>query len=268
MAKKDSQKKRILLIEDDEMLANLISYKLEKSGYEVLRAETGQEGLDLIFKEKPDVVLLDLVLPVLNGFKVLEELEAKKLIPRLPVIVLSNSGQPVELKRMFEYKVRDYLIKVDLDPDEVVAKVDRVFHPDTEVHLSKKKGKDLSQVEASILIIEDEVVLGDMLEREFHAHNLHVFRAANAAEAKRVLKDTEIDLILLDIVLPDVDGFTFLKDLKETKKTRNIPVFIISNLGQKEEKEKGMQAGAADYIVKAEVLPMEIYKKVVEYINK
>ena len=157
---------------------------------------------------------------------------------------------------------------MNLNHDEVGAKIDQVFKPITETHVPKKKSATPSLVEASILIIEDEKALGDMLEREFQLHELQAFRAASAAEARRMLKDNSIDLILLDIVLPDVDGITFLKELKQEDDTKDIPVFIISNLGQKEEQEKGMQAGAAAYIVKAEVLPREIYEKVVAHISK
>ena len=84
----------------------------------------------------------------------------------------------------------------------------------------------------------------------------------NAREARKILKDEKIDLILLDIILPDVDGFQLLDEFKKDDATKDIPVIIVSNLGQKEEIEKGKERGAVDYIIKSNTIPGEILKKV------
>lgn len=122
-----SNKKLIVLVEDEKIMASLLTKKLEGSGYEVKVAEDGLIGLALIRKTKPDLVLLDMLLPALNGFSILEKLAEEKFLPELPVIIISNSGQPVEIERARELGVRDYLIKVNFDPKELLAKVNSIL---------------------------------------------------------------------------------------------------------------------------------------------
>ena len=113
-----------------------------------------------------------------------------------------------------------------------------------------------------ILLVEDEKLLADSIERKFVQNHHRIFKAVNAKEARETLRKERIDLILLDIILPDIDGFQFLEELKKDSKTKDIPVIIISNLGQKEEIKKGKKMGAADYIVKSDTVPGQIVKKV------
>jgi len=114
---------KILIMEDEEIMINLLQKKLLKEGMEVLLARDGQEGLMMMEKEKPDLVLLDIVMPKKGGFEVLEEISTREDLKKIPVIIISNSGQPVELERAKKLGVRDWLIKIDFDPQEVIEKV-------------------------------------------------------------------------------------------------------------------------------------------------
>ena len=114
----------------------------------------------------------------------------------------------------------------------------------------------------TILIVEDDTFMGSLLERKFQQKNYQIFRAGSVNEAREVLKSNAINLILLDIILPGTDGITFLKEIKADPNFQSIPVIITSNLGQKDEIERGLQAGAKDYVVKAHATPGEIVEKV------
>ncbi len=252
------KKKYIILLEDEPTMANLIDLELKKFGYRVKAISNGKEGLAAIQKSKPDLVLLDMVLPGLRGFAILDALHKGGALPGLPVIIISNSGQPVEIERALKLGVRDYLIKVNFTPQEVVEKVDRLFRSEAVKRTGNKGKRDGKQV----LIVEDDIILAESLERKFLQRGHEVFKAFNASEARRILRDNTIDAVLLDIILPDVDGFSFLHELKLNKQFKNIPIVIISNLGQQEEIEKGLKAGAVDYIVKANTVPGEIVEKV------
>jgi len=115
--------KKILLIEDEEIIINLLQRKLEKEGYEMRVARDGQEGLEKMKEAKPDLVLLDIIMPKMGGFEVMEEMQKEAELKKIPVIIISNSGQPVELDRAKELGVRDWLIKTEFDPQEVLEKV-------------------------------------------------------------------------------------------------------------------------------------------------
>jgi DNA-binding response OmpR family regulator len=272
MENSENNKRLIVLIEDEEILSKLLVQKLEKSGYEVKSSLDGESGLALILENKPDLVLLDMMLPKLNGFGILEKLVEQKILPQLSVIIISNSGQPIEIERAQKMGVKDYLIKVNFNPEEVLAKVNAVLsskdqQPPSPFIESNEKNADVSG-EKKILIIEDDVFMAGLLERKFKQGNFKILKASNANQARETLTSTPVDLILLDVVLPGTDGFTFLRELKKNENVSSIPVIITSNLGQQEEIERGLTEGASDYIVKAHSTPGEIVSKVEDILNK
>lgn len=120
----------------------------------------------------------------------------------------------------------------------------------------------------NILIVEDDSFISGLLQRKFAQENYGIFNAANAEAALETLAKNKIDLILLDIILPGTDGIAFLDSIKKDPARKDIPVIITSNLGQPEEIEKGLQAGAIDYIVKANTAPAEIVEKVKSVLKK
>ena len=115
--------KKILLIEDEELIISLLQRKLEKEGYQVSVARNGVEGMEKMREDKPDLILLDIVMPRMGGFEVMGEMRKEKELRVIPIIIISNSGQPVELDRAKKMGVRDWLIKTEFDPKEVLSKV-------------------------------------------------------------------------------------------------------------------------------------------------
>lgn len=269
MPKQDVEHKQlIILIEDEQILSELLKRKLEKAGYHVEAAGDGDAGLQLVDDLKPDLVLLDMMLPKMNGFSVLEQMTERKLLPGLPVIIISNSGQDIELERALKMGVRDYLVKVNFDPDEVLERVRRILRPAKESAVVPEPVAPPPAPRATVLIIEDDMFLLELLEKKFVQEGYRVMRAMDAEQARRVLAGEKVAVILLDIVLPGIDGFTFLAELKSDEAHKAIPVIIISNLGQKEEVERGLGAGAADYTIKAHTTPKEIVEKVERVLHK
>ncbi len=115
--------KKILLIEDEEILLNLLDKKLQEAGYDVTVARDGQEGLETMKSSRPDLILLDIVMPKMGGFEVMEEMNKDEQLKKIPVVIVSNSGQPVEIDRAKALGAKDWLIKTEFDPQEVIEKV-------------------------------------------------------------------------------------------------------------------------------------------------
>ena len=115
---------KILIIEDDKLLKKVISKKLEKEKYEVIGAMDGEEGLKLSNSEQPDLILLDLVLPEIDGFDVLARLKKNPNTFKIPVIILSNLGDEEKVEKGLKLGAADYLIKADLDPGEIVNRIE------------------------------------------------------------------------------------------------------------------------------------------------
>ena len=125
--KKASGKKTILVVEDDQFLRELIVQKLESEGYEIVHATDGEKGVAQLKKEKPDIVLLDLILPGIDGFEVLKQAKEDKETASIPIIILSNLGQQDDVERGLKLGASDYLIKAHFTPKEIAAKVQAVL---------------------------------------------------------------------------------------------------------------------------------------------
>ena len=115
--------KKILLVEDEKIMINLLQKKLTQEGYNVRVAVNGEEGLKAMREEKTDIVLLDIIMPKMGGFEVMEEMGNDPELKEIPVVIISNSGQPVELDKAKELGAKDWLIKTEFDPKEVIEKV-------------------------------------------------------------------------------------------------------------------------------------------------
>ncbi len=113
-----------------------------------------------------------------------------------------------------------------------------------------------------ILIVEDDKFLRELIKKKLAMEGFEVLEAVDGEEGVKKAKEEMPDLILLDLILPGIDGFEVLKRVKEDEKTQPIPVIILSNLGQREEIERGLKLGATDYLVKAHFTPAEIIEKI------
>ena len=121
---KDSKfNSKILLVEDDKMLADMYITKFTKEGLEVMRAEDGAEGLEMAQKHKPDLILLDIIMPKLDGFAVLRELKRPMRIINMHILLLTNLGQSEDVEKGKELGADDYFIKANHTPAEIVEKV-------------------------------------------------------------------------------------------------------------------------------------------------
>jgi CheY-like chemotaxis protein len=120
-----NNKPTILLIEDDPFLSSVLRLKLEKESFKVVRAADGDEALDFLTEQgvKPDLILLDLILPKKNGFEVLETIRQDPLLEKLPVIIISNLGQPSDIERGKALGIIDYFVKARLSVEELVTKI-------------------------------------------------------------------------------------------------------------------------------------------------
>ncbi|PIX90984.1 MAG: response regulator [Candidatus Moranbacteria bacterium CG_4_10_14_3_um_filter_44_15] len=120
-------KKKVLIVEDDNFVAEVYSTKLLEMGHEVQIAQNGEEGLVLIEKSKPDLVLLDILMPVMGGIELLEELKKKVEWKNIPIILLTNVGEKESIQKARNLGVQDYLIKSHFTPAEVIEKIESIL---------------------------------------------------------------------------------------------------------------------------------------------
>lgn len=115
---------------------------------------------------------------------------------------------------------------------------------------------------AKILLVEDDSFLAGMYQAKLSLEGFVVEMAADGEQGLKIAKEENPDLILLDIILPKLSGFEVLKKIKKDEKTRNIPVILLTNLGQRDDVLKGLALGAKDYLIKAHFMPSEVVEKI------
>ncbi|MDP3974784.1 MAG: response regulator [Candidatus Jorgensenbacteria bacterium] len=115
--------KRILLVEDEPLLGNLLKQRLEKEGFEIVLARDGEEALARLRETKPDLILLDIILPKISGFELLETLQADPQFERAPVIIISNLGQESDVARGTSLGAIQYFVKAKVSIEELVEHV-------------------------------------------------------------------------------------------------------------------------------------------------
>ncbi len=253
-----TNKKKILIIEDEEILLNILSKRIKDENFTVFTAKDGEKGLDRIKKDKPDLILLDMLLPKVDGFGVLEKMKKDNI--NIPVIIISNSGQPIDIDRAIELGACDYLIKAKFEIDEIIEKIHRCLM----IGQSSKSGAK------KILIVEDDQFLLDLCVKRFNQSGYNVDFAVNGEEGLEKIIKNKPDLILLDLIIPGIDGFDVLEKVRvnKNKSIAKIPIIVLSNLGQTSDVQKALNLGASDYLIKAHFTTDDIISKVKKYLKE
>jgi len=265
-------KKKILIVEDEQQLVELLSAKLSKEGYEVASEYDGEDGLKKIRLWQPDLILLDIMMPKIDGYGVLMAMNEENI--KIPVIIISNSGQLVEIEKTKKLGAVDHLIKTDFSPTDVLKKVNNFLNGEAvsnfdESVLHPVDGKEGAKG-LKILLVEDDSFLGDICSKKLVKEDYTVYRAIDGIQALEGAKIIKPDIILLDIILPAIDGFQILGEIRrsEDPKLAKVPIIMLSNLGQDDDVKKATEMGATGYMVKAHFTTEEIAAKVKEILGK
>jgi len=115
--------KKVLIVEDDQLIFSILSRELLDAGFEVANAFDGEQAVNVTKEVHPDLVLLDILLPRKNGFEVLAILKADETLAKIPVVILSNLGQPEDIQKGRDLGAVDYMVKVEFEPKQIVSKV-------------------------------------------------------------------------------------------------------------------------------------------------
>ena len=119
-----------------------------------------------------------------------------------------------------------------------------------------------------VMLVEDDQFLSDIYQKKFTMEGFKISYADNGEKGLEEIKKKKPDIILLDVLMPKMDGFTVLEKLKEDEKVKDIPVILLTNLGQKDDVQKGLDSGAVDYLIKAHFKPSEVVDKIKKVLNK
>jgi CheY-like chemotaxis protein len=199
-----------LIIDDDESLHTLLGYHLADQGFAVHHAHGATEGLRLVREIVPDLVLLDIIMPQVDGWTVLRKLKQDPALRAIPVIVLSVSDQR---DLGFMLGAADVLAK-PLEPAEIKRVIDR--------HCGS------GGTSGTVMIVDDDALDRDLFARILRRHGVKTDEQPNGREALAALDSVRPSLILLDLTMPEMDGFELLAELAKRPVWASIPVVVIT----------------------------------------
>jgi CheY-like chemotaxis protein/anti-sigma regulatory factor (Ser/Thr protein kinase) len=201
----------ILVIDDDLIIRELLKNYLSRLGYSVAAAATGEEGLKLANKLRPDAILLDVKMPGLDGWRVLSTLKSDPLLSDIPIIMTSVAE---ERHKGYALGATDYLVK-PVGRDQL-ATILKKYHI----------GDDSQRL---IMLVDDDRMTREVMASRLKDQGWRVFKAENGKVALEHLEDKKPALILLDLLMPEMDGFEFVARLRQNDKWRSIPVVVLTS---------------------------------------
>lgn len=247
--------KKILVIDDEFAIAQLIKLYLEDKGYEVEMALSGTEGVKKAKEIKPDIITLDIMMPEMNGFQVMEILKDDPATSEIPVVLISVVGGP-QKERGFHLGAVDFISK-PIEEDVLFDSIQRI-----EENLSK-----INETKREILIIDDEKDTANLIKVYLEDKGFKTYVALSGPDGIKLAKEKRPDLIVLDLRMPEMDGFAVMKVLKMDKETERIPVIILTGHDTKGYREKCLMLGASEYFTKP-FSENDLTKEIEEQIKK
>lgn len=246
-----AKNERVLIIESDQIFGEKIRDALLKEGYDATLVKDGQEGLKKIYDTLPHLIMLDAALTGADGYEILEKKQAEPMLAKIPVFLLSTETVPINMNRIPEGSVAEIFMSLHAKPDEIVEKVNRQFG-NTAPEGSPLFGAGNGE-KKKLLWVEDDRLIGTILSKKLVSSGFDLFHAKNGEEAVEVLKSVIPDLIVLDLILPNMSGFDILREIKKDPALSRIPVMILSNLSKNSDIERAQALGAQKFLVKAAV---------------
>lgn len=233
----------IEIIDDDVDILRLLRMYLEDEGFRVVTAENAEHGLALATQNHPDAIILDVLLPDQHGFNLLETLKSQPATATIPVLILSIIKE--KLKGM-SLGAAEYLVKP-------------VGHTLLKATLQKILGKAAS-ASKTILIVDDEEDTLQFLRDRLNEEGFKTIEASNGKLALEKALESRPDLILLDIMMPEITGWDVMEQLQKKEDTASIPIVVLSAATSETDKQRGFRMGIKQYLTK----PVEIRDLITE----
>jgi len=246
---------RILVVEDNPANLSLMEYLLRAFGYAVVTATDGAAGVDAARRESPDVILMDLQMPVLNGYECAERMRAVPALRAVPIVAVTAFAMVGDRDKILARGFDGYISK-PITPDTFVGQVE-AFVPASLRSSGHPAGADAPEPPAplargqTILVVDNSPVNLSLTASTLGPLGYDVVTAGSVGEAVEILRTRRPDLILSDIHMPGQSGYDFIALVKADARLRNIPfVFISSTVWRDRDRAAGLGFGARDFILR------------------
>lgn len=252
-----------LILSSDSGLKEELGQKLSAAGYAIDNAGSSQDGLMKMKLNKPGLVFVDLSADV-GALDFIEQMKAASSLQAIPVIALYASGGEDTAQKAKQLGAADIAPKDNVD--DIMAKTQQLLPGDAQ---QTQQSQGTSAGQKVVMLIEDDPFLHKIMTEQLQEDSsFDVVSCVDAETALQKLPNKKPDLILLDLLLPGMNGYEFLEKIKATPEWKDIPVVILSNFGQEEDIQRAKQLGAIEFLVKAHYVPEEIISKIKEVLAK
>jgi len=252
------RRKQLLVVEDDEAERHSIETLLGHDDIDITVAPTGSDALASMRESPPDCVVLDLRLPDMSGFEVLEEMRMDSALCDLPVVVFTGKELSPEEGQQLQAVARSVVVKGVESPERLLDETALFLHrvvsdlpPQKQAMLERLHSSDEDLVGKQVLVVDDDVrnifALSSVLERR----GMSVLTATTGREAIETLQaKPEVAITLMDIMMPEMDGYETIRRIREIPAFRRLPIVALTAKAMKGDREKCLDAGASDYLAK------------------
>jgi CheY-like chemotaxis protein/signal transduction histidine kinase/HAMP domain-containing protein len=250
--------RRLLVVEDDPAEQLSVTELLGYSDVEITTATTGARALELMRAGEFDCVVLDLKLPDMTGFELLERVQADTALARVPIIVFTgrdlSDGEEMSLRRT----AKSIVLKGVRSPERLLDETALFLHrvvadlPESKQAMIRTLHESDERLSGrKVLVVDDDIrnifALNSLLER----HHMEVITATNGHEAIKLVESTEdLSLVLMDVMMPEMDGYETMRRIRQQPEFRLLPIIALTAKAMKGDREKCLEAGASDYVAK------------------
>jgi HAMP domain-containing protein/CheY-like chemotaxis protein len=254
----EPRRKRLLIVEDNAAEQMSIRELLGHDDIEIVNAATGDEALNTLHDNPCDCVVLDLRLPDMSGFEVLERMRASDQLADIPVVVFTGRELSAEEDAQLHTMARSIVVKGVESPERLLNETALFLHrvitdlpPEKQNMLERLNSSDEDLVGRTVLLVDDDprniFALSSALERR----NMNVLTATTGAEAIDLIEQTpSLAIVLMDIMMPEMDGYQTIEKIRQNRAYRRLPIIALTAKAMKGDREKCLQAGASDYLAK------------------
>jgi HAMP domain-containing protein/CheY-like chemotaxis protein/signal transduction histidine kinase len=252
------RRKRLLVVEDDKAEQMSIEELLGSSDIEIVTTGSGSDALELLRRDPCDCVVLDLRLPDMSGFEVLEELRADTSLADVPVVVFTGRELSAEEDAKLHTMARSIVVKGVESPERLLDETALLLHriiadlpPEKQRMLERLNSSDEDLVDRTVLLVDDDArnifALSSVLERR----GMHVLTATTGSEAIALMESTpDLAIVLMDLMMPEMDGYQTMQVIRAKPGFRRLPIIALTAKAMKGDREKCLEAGASDYLAK------------------
>jgi len=239
ITKKESN--TILVVDDDQEIIKNISKYLEESGYKTINATTGKEALKLAAEIQPFAITLDVLMPKMDGWEILQGLKSKPNTKDIPIIIVSISD---DKETGFALGADGYIQK-PVNKQILLSEIYKL-----------KKTPDL------VMIIDDNKIDLEQMSEHLKAERINTILAGSGKECIELLKKQIPNVLVLDLLMPEVDGFMVLENIRKNPKLRELPVIIVTAKDLTKEDKKSLSGNVSSILLKSDTIPRKLFKEV------